>query len=215
MLDALLERWPISLPRTATLCIVLLTLIAIGVQGWRLSRDLTQPMPSLAGLEVSQSDSATSVLPVILSAGLFGSTSGTAAATGANTIVPATSGFGLRAAFAPTGNTGGGAIIETPDGQARWYPIGGAVPGGATLKEVHRDHVIFDRNGVLEKLEFPSLSELARNSVAAAAQSSSLAGDTDSSESTRNEPIPVDASAEEKARLIRQRLEELRNRSRT
>jgi type II secretory pathway component PulC len=215
MLDALLERWPMSLPRTATLGIVLLTLLAIGVQGWRLSRDMDRSMPSIAGLEVSQPDSATSVLPQILSASLFGSTPGTAAATGANSVVAVTSGLGLRAAFAPAGNAGGGAIIETPDGEARWYPVGGSVPGGAILKEVHRDHVIFDRNGLLEKLEFPSLSELANGSIAATAQSTSLTGAVDSPEATRNEPIPADASADEKARLIRQRLEELRNRSRT
>lgn len=51
--------------------------------------------------------------------------------------------------------TGGGAIIAAPGGVEAFYAINAHLPGGATLKEVHPDRVVLERNGRLETLRLP------------------------------------------------------------
>jgi len=55
------------------------------------------------------------------------------------------------------GEKGGvsGAIIASPSGDQSFYALGAALPGGATLKEVHDHHIVLLRNGQLETLQLP------------------------------------------------------------
>ena len=46
----------------------------------------------------------------------------------------------------------GGAIIQTPDNRQRFFAAGAEILDGVTLREVHVDHVLIDRRGVLESL---------------------------------------------------------------
>ena len=154
-------------------------------------------------------------LPLILSADVFGAapTASNSAAVGVPAPQEAT-GFILRAAFAAENGTGG-AIIENSSGQADWYRVGQSVAPGLILKEVHPDHVLFDRSGSPERLQFERLSDTpAAQSVQASAESSAGGSPVFALEPDQPQPIPQDLAPEEKANLIRQRLEELRNRTR-
>ncbi|WP_062266740.1 type II secretion system protein N [Endozoicomonas arenosclerae] len=51
-------------------------------------------------------------------------------------------------------NKNSSAIIQGSN-QDKLYGIGDTLPGGAILREVHRDHVVLSRNGQLETLYFP------------------------------------------------------------
>ncbi|WP_203291632.1 type II secretion system protein N [Maricaulis parjimensis] len=46
----------------------------------------------------------------------------------------------------------GGAIIQTPDNRQRFFAAGHTILDGVTLEEVHVDHVLIDRRGVIESL---------------------------------------------------------------
>ena len=199
------------LPEKLSLNPPVLTVAGLGWLGLSWYGSLSAP--PAAGRHAPVSNTApVDPLPVILSGNLFGQAGASAAAAGAAPARQAT-GFTLRAAFAPVGGGKGGAIIESLGGEAKWYAIGDEVSEGLRLHEVHPDHVLLDRSGSLERLAFPRLSDLAVTEIPA---SGSL---TDSGpagvQSGAAVPIPADAPADEKARLIRQRLEELRNRTRT
>lgn len=205
------ERLNPSPPLLTAAGLALLTLGGLGWIAWSLYGALTAPPAAGRHAPVSTANPV-DPLPVILSGNLFGE-------AGANAVAPGTAparqatGFTLRAAFAPVGGGKGGAIIESTGGEGKWYAVGDEVPGGLRLHEVHPDHVLLDRNGSLERLAFPRLSELA---VTAAPATGALPGAGAAGvESGAAVPIPADAPADEKARLIRQRLEELRNRTRT
>ena len=53
------------------------------------------------------------------------------------------------------------AIIQS-NSQDKLYGIGDTLPGGATLKEIHGDHVILNRGGQLETLSFPEAAKDSR-----------------------------------------------------
>ncbi len=60
---------------------------------------------------------------------------------------------------------GGGndfAIIADAGGKDETYRVGDALPGGATLEEIHPDRVILKRNGRLETLKLPREGEAGR-----------------------------------------------------
>jgi general secretion pathway protein C len=46
----------------------------------------------------------------------------------------------------------GGAIIQTPDNRQRFFAAGAEILDGVALREVHVDHVLIDRRGVIESL---------------------------------------------------------------
>ena len=211
MLAALRERLSTQLPRTVAGAIVVVSLVLLGFVIWRWQHDLGTPS---AALTRSGAGTAEQVdpLPVILSGNVFGSSTQAGDGTSTGTAREAT-GYNLRAAFAGTEGSGG-AIIEPNGGEARWYASGETLADGATLREVHADHVILERNGAMERLEFQRLADMPTTVAANTAPAAGSSPDT-TIESGRAEPIPADAAPDEKARLIRQRLEELRNRSRT
>ena len=46
----------------------------------------------------------------------------------------------------------GGAIVQTPDNRQRFFAVGETVLDGVTMEEVHVDHVLIRRRGMLESL---------------------------------------------------------------
>lgn len=216
LLESIRERWPFGLPQSVALGIAMLTLVTLSWKLWTWQEAGQGPaVPSPA--ESAEALGADKTLPALLSSNLFGNAAATRNGAGSMALRQSNLGLVLRAAFAATGDTRGGAIIESSNGEAHWYGLSDNLPGGATLQEVHPNHVVLNRNGSLEQLVFPPLESLVDT---AAAGNSAYAGAVnpdgvvipDSSQAT---PIPANLPAEDKARLIRQRLEELRNRSRT
>ena len=61
----------------------------------------------------------------------------------------------LRGVVAGEDGDVSGAIIASPSGDQSFYALGAALPGGATLKEVHDRHIVLLRNGQLETLRLP------------------------------------------------------------
>ncbi len=67
----------------------------------------------------------------------------------------------LDGVFAGSDPARSGAIISDPaQGSGKLYAVGQSLPGGATLREVHADRVILDRNGRGEVLRFVRTSLL-------------------------------------------------------
>jgi len=207
------EKLSMSAPTVVSACLLLL---ALGATGWQLARWLASTGNATASEAhpVVVSAPAPDPLPVILSANVFGAAPMTAAASStASTATREATGFMLRAAFAGE-NGRGGAIIENSAGQADWYSVGQNVVPGLLLKEVHPDHVILDRAGTPERLQFERLADTAL-AQSAASLPTSESTPTFTVEPGQPQPIPQDMAPDEKANLIRQRLEELRNRTRT
>ncbi len=61
----------------------------------------------------------------------------------------------LRGVVSAEAGQGGGAIIDSGNGQEVYYPVGAELPGGARLQAVRKDHVVLERNGRLETLKLP------------------------------------------------------------
>ena len=62
----------------------------------------------------------------------------------------------LKGVWASTDPKKAWAIISEPPRNEDSYGIDDALPGGATLKEIHPDHIVLSRGGVLEKLVLPT-----------------------------------------------------------
>jgi type II secretory pathway component PulC len=214
LLTTLEERWGLTPPRLASLTLILLTaLLLVPASRWWNTATRASGATS-EDAETRAAMAPETVLPVLLSADLFGNAVASGVAT-PGMIATSNAGFTLRAALAAEGNARAGAIIETSDGAARWYGLNAMVPGGGQLHEIHPQYVVLNRNGALERLDFPALGSTV--DVVASEPAAASAIDMAAPESVAGEgaPIPANLAHEEKARLIRQRLEELRNRSRT
>lgn len=114
----------------------------------------------------------------------------------------------LRAAFAAAIPSQGSALLEHGEGRTRSLRPGQELEPGVVLREVHASHILLEHHGRLERLDFPRQDE-ARLALAAQAQG------LDSSRSLE-ELLPVEDSAEDarqRRQMIRQRLEEIRQRS--
>jgi type II secretory pathway component PulC len=216
MLAAFEERWAMPLPRLVTYLLVGCTVLLLSLLGWRWWSAMTAP--ARLAIDTGQSGIAQdAVLPTLLNANLFGNAAPLSGSQPGNVAPMQTSrgGYTLRAALAPSGEARGGAIIESSDGEAHWYAVKANVPGAGQLQEVHPSYVVLNRNGALERLDFPVFASAADENppvLAVKAPTSEVAPATDA---VNAGPIPANLAHEEKARLIRQRLEELRNRSRT
>ncbi len=212
MREFLEDRLNITAPNALTAVVAVLALSASGWQAlrWYGSVDASLPLDAHPPVVAA---AAPDPLPVILSANVFGAAaSAVADSTSATPVARESTGFILRAAFAEA-DGGGGAIIENSSGQADWYAVGQSVAPGLTLREVRPDHVVLDRGGSPERLQFERLAEVAMNP---SPSPSDQAGGTPTFtvEPGQPQPIPRDMAPEDKANLIRQRLEELRNRTR-
>lgn len=206
------NRLNLSAPAAVTAAIAVLALSVTGWQGLRWY-GTTKGNPDAQIHPGVVSAQTPDPLPVILSANVFGTPAPAAANPGAEAaITREVTGFVLRAAFAGE-NGSGGAIIENAGGSADWYTVGQNIAPGLVLKEVYPDHVIFDRGGSNERLQFERLADTmpaSANPVAGAASETTAF----TVEPGQPQPIPQDLSPEAKAELIRQTLEQLRNRKR-
>ncbi len=132
----------------------------------------------------------------------------------------------LRGAFTSSNPKQASAIIEGPDGQTRSYKSGSKIYGQASLQQVFSDRVVLSRNGQLETLYFPepgTRSNNATNGGNAANYPSTvpddiqqLVQDNMSAEEIQATSKQLRSSAmtpEQRQALIRERLQELRNRS--
>jgi len=64
----------------------------------------------------------------------------------------------LRGVMASTDPHTATAIIADPAGKEDFYTVGASLPGGATLKEVHAQHIVLSRGGRFETLRLPENS---------------------------------------------------------
>lgn len=83
-------------------------------------------------------------------------------------VIPETAlSLNLRGVFASGDRRSARAIIADASGQEDFYAAGGQLPGGAVLKEIHKDHVVISRNDRPEILRLPQLSLDDANNAAA------------------------------------------------
>ena len=81
---------------------------------------------------------------------------GQAPALTAGAAIPETSlSLVLRGVVASPDPKTAAAIVADPSGNEQFYLVGQALPGGAVLKEVHRQRIVFSRDGRLETLRLP------------------------------------------------------------
>ena len=81
--------------------------------------------------------------------GLFGSASGNHGAAPTGTVV------GLLGVVAASGNQPGYAVLRLDSKQSVAVREGGEIEPGVRLAEVHADHVVLERGGVRETLDWP------------------------------------------------------------
>ena len=182
--------------------------------GWQLwlnwqtwNSTASAPTPTAAPLATSSY-----TLEPILQARLFGT-----APTGASNNTPPKTRqqLVLRGVFTASNPALASAIIEGPDGESRSFKMDSRVFSDSVLKEIHRDRIVLSVNGQLESLYFPS-SSLSGESSELAAVMNAEAGQI-ASPVRRVDTAPIatrQITTEERDQLIRQRLQELRDRAR-
>lgn len=120
----------------------------------------------------------------------------------------------LRGAFTATNPEMASAIIETADNETRAYKVGSRIEGNIKLQAVYADRVVLSRSGQLETLYFP---EPETALVSAVTQPAVI----DNTAAVSAPPAPAASSGrrqltkEQRDQLIRQRLQELRDRARS
>ncbi len=100
---------------------------------------------------------------------------------------------------------GSSAIIEGGN-QDKLYQVGDSLPGGATLSEVHSDHVVLMRNGQLEILPFPDAAKESKGINAYHAPSHKPQSDTKPRDDYTKQPDGD--SLEERMRKLREQLQQ-------
>lgn len=109
----------------------------------------------------------------------------------------------LRGAFMGADQQAAGAIIEDENTKiANNYYVGEALPGEATLKAIYADRVVLSRNGLLETLYFPDISD--KTGIGAIKQTAA-GGSGRATE---------DAAAKQRRDAIRERIKQLRGKKR-
>lgn len=165
----------------------------------------------------------------ITSSYLFGRLSGEQQLTGQSDLPATSMQLILRGAFTSTNPERGSAIIEGPDGQTRAYRVGNRLYGQAELRQVYADRVVLSRNGELETLQFPvnqpgSDEDSNGNSNTTAELEDRIPDgirrfvqDNMSQQEIDQTVTQLSSAAmtpEQRQALIRQRLQDLRNRAR-
>lgn len=118
----------------------------------------SSPPPTAADPAIQLPARSVVDVPSILRANLFGQSVSVLDSRNAPiTSMPLTL-TGIIAAWDSRGQlvpSGGFAIIGTSPTDIKSYRVGGMVPGGARVHEVHRDRVLLDRGGSIEALMLP------------------------------------------------------------
>lgn len=171
--------------------------IARSVEAWRsqtpapVSRAAATPAPGTASAAA------------IVAANLFGE----ANHTGLASALPSTTlSLTLRGVFTGREPGTGQAIIESADGRSSMFSVNSEVANGVMLDAVYADRVVLSRSGQLETLQFP------RPDTTPSSQDLAKAGVGNEIASAYAGAAGAGASSEERKAMIRQRLEELRNR---
>ena len=188
-----------------------------------------------APVAVSQTDTAAPDLrQAVVSAQLFGAATGSPSGNLARPLPETSLQLTLRGAFAGTSPDSGSAIIELPGGVTRSVQAGRSIDRDTRLQAVHSDHIVLERNGQRETLYFPQFDAPGSAAAAALAEAGPYAGpytpagsgmnpdqgaDQDAGAATaplRSASEAATASttnADQRREMIRQRLEELRQRA--
>lgn len=112
----------------------------------------------------------------------------------------------LRGAFMGGTDQSAGAIIENEETNiTNNYYVGESLPGDATLKAIYADRVVLSRNGLLETLYFPDISDSSGIGVVKQSNPSGAGGGYTTVE---------DAAAKQRREAIRERIKQLRNKKR-
>ena len=110
----------------------------------------------------------------------------------------------LRGAFVSADQTTAGAIIQNSDTKVTdHYYVGETLAGEAELKAIYADRVVLTRNGLLETLYFPDMSDRSGIGAVKNTQSSAASSATESIE---------EETARKRREAIRERIKQLRNR---
>jgi general secretion pathway protein C len=139
---------------------VVILVILIGVRAAFLLVNLAGPVPTVPDPVGPVQVPTRKVVDVasILRANLFGQSVSVLDSKNAPvTTLPLTLG-GVVTAWDSRGRLdpqGGFAVIGTTPTDTRNYRVGGVLPGGARLHEVHQDRVLLDRSGSIEALLLP------------------------------------------------------------
>ncbi|WP_020408186.1 type II secretion system protein N [Hahella ganghwensis] len=147
-----------SLPRIATLLIVVMAAALIGLRAYAFWRDY-QTLDKEVSVKSSQVASAQKERPIssLVALNLFGrKIEKTEPEVQATEDLPETNlKLTLRGVSATEEDSIGGALVEGPDRQTEFFRIGDDMPGNATLHSVYANRVVIDRRGKLENLFFP------------------------------------------------------------
>lgn len=186
--------------------IVVVTALLLLWQAW-LFWQTWQFEPAISGQRQSSNTITYQTAP-ILQAELFGADQQTtASASLPETRLQLT----LRGVFTANSDKLASAIIEDANGVTRSFKINSSVFGDSQLKAVYADRVVLSRNGALESLYFPS-------SLAPVTTSNNDTAAVPAVETTTAAPRQAIAgrkiTPEQRQQLIRQRLQELRDRAR-
>lgn len=153
----------------------------------------------------------------VAAAHLFGRSGDTAAAAYRQRPPETSLQLTLRGAFAGGVATQGSAIIELQQGTTRSVRAGESIDRDIRLREVHPDHVVLERAGQLESLYFPQPGSLDPQAIpdpqSAAAQALMDGGPAIANDAAGMESDTSSLGADERREMIRQRLEELRQRA--
>jgi general secretion pathway protein C len=155
--DALLRGRPASL--ATALCVVLLAYSAARLT-WMVVP--IQPVgsvpPSQAVVRITsaQQANALSLSRDIVVRHLFGEVQTASTNTKLSAIPETQLKLVLRGVMASQDPRTATAIVADSSGQENYYTVGEALPGGATLKEVHDQYIVLSRNGRFETLRLPT-----------------------------------------------------------
>lgn len=155
-----------SLGSVSPLVPVILTWLVVAGIAWSVSRSVlffladSGGVPSTADTAVRAENPAPTVdIQAVVSRHIFGEMNASPAAATTVTTVETRLPLELQAVFVATEtNTDSRAIVAEKGSQGRLYRSGNPLPGGATLEEVHGDHIVLARGGTRERLNFPKLT---------------------------------------------------------
>jgi general secretion pathway protein C len=147
------------LARGPQLAAIILTIL-IGVRAAILLKDLAGPVTTLPDAAAPIQLPVRKVVDVatILRANLFGQSISVLDSKNAPVTSMSLTLGGVVTAFDSRGRLdpgGGYAVIGSSPTDIRNYRVGGVLPGGARLHEVHQDRVLLDRGGSIEALLLP------------------------------------------------------------
>ena len=160
---------------------------------------------------VSTNQSGTTPIPDIARLHLFGEVSKVVDLPPQQEVVPETKlKLELKGIWASSDSKQARAIISEPPRNENTYAVGASLPGGATLVEIHADHIVLSRQGRKEKLLLPRESmQSGQASSRSTSRQTSSRRNTTTRRSTSNSRNTVSSRAAAAASSI-SRLSELR-----